>query len=86
MDKLKSKFNSSIVIITSLINKKSIIIIGVTNDIIKKISAKEILHKLTKKLGGTGGGKSNIAEGGIKNLTLLPVELKKIKKWIDTKL
>ena len=86
VDKLKNKFNSSIIIITSFINSKSIIIIGITNVVTNKISAKEILYKLTKKLGGTGGGKNNIAEGRIKNLLSLPIELKKIKKWIDSKL
>ncbi|XBC39600.1 MAG: alanine--tRNA ligase [Buchnera aphidicola (Chaetogeoica yunlongensis)] len=86
IDQLKNKFKSSIIVIINFLENKGIIIIGVTHDLIHKFSAKKMLKKFIEKLGGEGGGKHNLAEGKIKNLTLLPKELKKIKKWIDSKL
>ncbi|AAO27083.1 alanyl-tRNA synthetase [Buchnera aphidicola str. Bp (Baizongia pistaciae)] len=86
VDKLKNRFKCSVIIISSIINNKSIIIVGVTRNVTDRISALDILNKLTKKLGGRGGGKNNIAEGGIKNLISLPIELKKIKTWISSRL
>ncbi|XBC41630.1 MAG: alanine--tRNA ligase [Buchnera aphidicola (Kaburagia rhusicola rhusicola)] len=86
IDKIKNQLKSAIIILANITNNHATIIVGITPSISKKISANELLHILLHKLNGKGGGKISIAEGGIKNLTLLKQELINIKSWINSKL
>ncbi|XBC41109.1 MAG: alanine--tRNA ligase [Buchnera aphidicola (Nurudea yanoniella)] len=83
IDKIKIKLKSAIIILVNMLKDHANIIIGVTPNISKKISAKNLLNALLKNLDGKGGGKTSIAEGGINKLTCLSKELINIKNWIN---
>lgn len=86
IDKIKNELKSAIIILVNIINNYATIIVGITSSISQKISANELLHILLHKLHGKGGGKTSIAEGGIKNLIFLKQELINIQSWINSKL
>ncbi|XBC44213.1 MAG: alanine--tRNA ligase [Buchnera aphidicola (Schlechtendalia peitan)] len=86
IDELKNKLESAIIILISIFEDHAIIIIGITSKISNKISANKLLNIFLKKLNGKGGGGDSLAEGYIKNLTLLQEELNNIKNWIASNL
>lgn len=73
---LKNVLKSSIIVLALEKKEKINLITSVTNDISDKITAIDIINYLTKKIGGKGGGRINLAQsGGIKknNFDLLNV-------------
>lgn len=86
MDQLKNKFKSIIIILINKNNHRFNIIAGVTKDLTHYLTALEIINIFIKHANGKGGGKKEIAEGGIVNLTNLSEILKIMKLWINLKL
>lgn len=70
-DKLKQSLGTAVIILGCIYNNKATILVGVTKDIINKISAAELIKYITTYVGGKGGGRSDLAEGSGSNVTNL---------------
>ena len=75
-DTLRSKLKSGVVVVATAGEGKTSIIVGVTQDLIGRLSASQIASRVGKALGGSGGGKPDLAQAGGKNADLLPAGLK----------
>ncbi|HMI77039.1 MAG TPA: alanine--tRNA ligase-related protein, partial [Buchnera sp. (in: enterobacteria)] len=82
IDKLKNKLKHVIIVLANIIDKKVIIIVGITKNATQIITANDLIKMILKNLNGKGGGKSDIAEGGSIYLKKLPEILSNIKLWI----
>jgi len=71
MDKLKQSLGTAIIILGCKNNDKANILVGVTKDIIDKISAIELIKYITIYIDGKGGGRVDLAEGSGSNFTNL---------------
>ncbi|MFL2655625.1 MAG: alanine--tRNA ligase, partial [Alphaproteobacteria bacterium] len=65
VDDLKSQLGSGIVVIIGIYDGKGSIVVGVTNDLIKQVSAVDLVRLGVEALGGKGGGgRPDMAQGG----------------------
>jgi alanyl-tRNA synthetase len=76
VDNLRNKLGSGIVILGSAQEDgKVALIAGVTKDLTNRVPAGKIISLLAPKVGGKGGGKPDIAEGGGSDLSALNAAL-----------
>jgi alanyl-tRNA synthetase len=67
VDSLRQKLGSGVVVLAAEEDGKVAIITGVTRDLIPKLHAGKIVQELAKLVGGTGGGRADLAEAGGKD-------------------
>jgi len=76
-----------VVVLTSIINKKPIIIAGVTQDLVSQdIKAGDLVNFVAKTLGGGGGGKPTLAQAGGNNPEKIDEALNSVAGWIKQKI
>ncbi|MGH9316155.1 MAG: alanine--tRNA ligase [Thermoanaerobaculia bacterium] len=75
-DTLRSKLKSGIVVVGTASEGKTAVVATVTRDLTARISASSIAARIGRALGGSGGGKPELAQAGGKNEALLPGALK----------
>jgi alanyl-tRNA synthetase len=63
-DKLRDQLKSGIVVLGGEKDGKATLLVAVTNDLVKKYRAGDIVKELSKILGGRGGGKPDMAQAG----------------------
>jgi len=63
-DKLKDKLVSAIVVIAVVSDKKVSLVAGVTKNLTDRYQAGNILNHVAIQVGGKGGGRADMAQGG----------------------
>ena len=71
IDNLRNKLGSGVVVLGSVADGKVALIVGVTRDLTSKIQAGKIIAEVAKKVGGSGGGRPDMAEAGGKDPSAL---------------
>jgi alanyl-tRNA synthetase len=66
-DNLRTKIGSGVVVLGSVSDGKVAIIVGVTKDLTARVQAGKIVGKVAQKVGGSGGGRPDMAEAGGKD-------------------
>ena len=77
-DNIKDRLHSGIILVSSVSDAKAAIVCMVTKDLKDKYHAGEIIKKITKIAGGSGGGKADMAQGGTKEIEKLDQALDSI--------
>ena len=77
-DAYKQKLGSGIVVLGAPIENKAALVVMVTPDLTAKHSAGQLMKQLAPMVGGTGGGRPDMAQGGGPNLSELPTVYKNI--------
>lgn len=86
-DIFRNRFSLGILVIGSIMGGKALIISAVTEKLIKKgIKAGDVVKFAAEKLGGSGGGKPDLAQAGGKDPTRLADALNETKGYILTHL
>ncbi len=67
IDNLRNKLGSGVVVLGAVSEGKVALIVGVTKDLTSKIQAGKIIAEVAKKVGGSGGGRPDMAEAGGKD-------------------
>jgi alanyl-tRNA synthetase len=75
-DTLRSKLKSGVVVVGTVAEGKTSVIVAVTPDLVKRLPAARIAGRVGKALGGSGGGKPDLAQAGGRNPAELPAGLK----------
>lgn len=84
---LKSKLNSSVIVLASVSSEQCFLVSAVSPEAVKLgIKAGELVKIGSKILGGGGGGKDDFAQGGGVNIKDLSAALLEIKKSITGKI
>ncbi|BBB23934.1 alanyl-tRNA synthetase [Isorropodon fossajaponicum endosymbiont JTNG4] len=63
-DKLKNKLGSAVIVLAVVNNNKVSLVAGVTKDLTKQYQAGKILNHVAQQIGGKGGGRPGMAQGG----------------------
>lgn len=71
VDSLRQKLGSGVVVLGSAEDGKVSLISGVTKDLTAKVHAGKLIQTLAKQVGGTGGGRPDLAEAGGKDTLAL---------------
>jgi alanyl-tRNA synthetase len=75
IDNLRNKLGSGVVVLGSVSDGKVALIVGVTKDLTSRIQAGKIIAEVAKKMGGSGGGRPDMAEAGGKDPAALDAAL-----------
>jgi alanyl-tRNA synthetase len=75
-DTLRSRLASGVVVVGTAGEGKTSVVAAVTRDLASRVPASRIAERIGKALGGSGGGKADLAQAGGKNESLLPTALK----------
>jgi len=67
VDNLRSKLGSGVVVLGSAFDGKVALIVGVTKDLTSRVQAGKIIGPVAARVGGSGGGRPDMAEAGGKN-------------------
>ena len=82
MDKLKDKLGSAVILLAAVEGDKISVVAGVTKDLTERFNAGELVRRVSEQLGGKGGGRADMAQGGGTNLAALPAALEAVPDWI----
>ncbi|MGC2321628.1 MAG: alanine--tRNA ligase, partial [Terriglobales bacterium] len=67
VDNLRSKLGSGVVVLGSAFDGKVALIVGVTKDLTARVQAGKVIGPVAERVGGSGGGRPDMAEAGGKN-------------------
>ena len=70
-DTLRQRLKSGVVVLATAADDKVSLIAALTPDLTKRLHAGKIAQAVAQRLGGTGGGRPDIAEAGGKNVNML---------------
>jgi alanyl-tRNA synthetase len=86
MDQLKNKLKTSAIVLAASEGDKVSLIAGVTQDLINKVKAGELVNFVASQVGGKGGGRPDMAQAGGTNPSALPKALDSVRDWVEQKL
>jgi len=75
IDNLRNKLGSGVVVLGSVSDGKVALIVGVTKDLTSRVQAGKVIAEVAKKVGGSGGGRPDMAEAGGKDPAALDAAL-----------
>ncbi|HKD45342.1 MAG TPA: DHHA1 domain-containing protein, partial [Candidatus Angelobacter sp.] len=75
VDNFRNKLGSGVVVLGSAQDGKVALIVGVTSDLIGKLQAGQVIKAVAEKVGGSGGGRADMAEAGGKDPAQLDAAL-----------
>jgi alanyl-tRNA synthetase len=67
IDNLRNKLGSGVVVLGSVTDGRVALIVGVTKDLTSRVQAGKIIAEVAKRVGGSGGGRPDMAEAGGKD-------------------
>ena len=82
MDQLKNKLKSGVIVLAVVEGEKVSLAAGVTQDLIGKYKAGELVNHVAQQVGGKGGGKPDMAMAGGTNPGGLAAALASVKDWL----
>jgi len=82
-DGLRQKLGSGVVVLGTAEDGKVALLAGVTKDLIPKLHAGKIVQELAKQVGGSGGGRPDLAEAGGKDTSALKKALLQVYPLIE---
>jgi alanyl-tRNA synthetase len=83
VDSLRQKIGSGVVALGSGEDGKVALIIGVTKDLTAKVNAGKLIREVAKLVGGSGGGRPDLAEAGGKDTSALKSALGTIPGLVE---
>jgi alanyl-tRNA synthetase len=83
VDSLRQKLGSGVVVVGAAEDGKVALLAGVTKDLTAKLHAGKIIQATAKEVGGSGGGRPDLAEAGGKDTSKLKTALDLVYPLID---
>jgi alanyl-tRNA synthetase len=83
VDSLRQKLGSGVVVLGMPDSEKVALIAGVTKDLTSKVHAGKLIQALAKLVGGSGGGRPDLAEAGGKDTAALKSALQSVPALIE---
>jgi alanyl-tRNA synthetase len=78
VDSLRQRLGSGVVVLGTVVDGKVALIVGVTKDLTSRIQAGKIVQALAKDVGGSGGGRPDLAEAGGKDTSALESAINRV--------
>jgi alanyl-tRNA synthetase len=85
LDQLKNKLGSAVIMLAAVEGEKISLTAGVTNDLTSRFKAGDLMREVAGRLGGKGGGRPDMAQGGGTDRSVLPEALAYVKEWVQDK-
>lgn len=86
VDQFKNKLGTSVVLLAAVEDGKVALVAGVTQDATSKIKAGDLMRFVAEQLGGKGGGRPDMAQGGGTDVAALDAALESVLPWVKSQL
>ena len=86
LDQCKNKLGSGVILLAAVNGDKIALAAGVTKDLTDRIKAGDLMREYADRLGGKGGGKPDMAQGGGVDVQALPEVLQSLPIWVSSQL
>jgi alanyl-tRNA synthetase len=86
VDRLKNQLGKAVVLLSTVDQGKVVLVAGVSKEISKQFPAGELIKETAAILGGKGGGRPDMAQGGGPDVEKLSQALEKVQFWVESKL
>ncbi|MEH6617877.1 MAG: DHHA1 domain-containing protein, partial [Porticoccus sp.] len=86
VDQLKNKLGSAVILLAVPGDEKVALVAGVTSDTTDRVKAGELMQFVAAQLGGKGGGRPDMAQGGGTDVAALPSAIDSVFEWVEQKL
>jgi alanyl-tRNA synthetase len=63
-DRIRDQIKSGVVIVGTTTEEKALLVVAVTKDLIPSLHAGKIIQQVVKEIGGSGGGRADMAQAG----------------------
>jgi alanyl-tRNA synthetase len=83
VDQLKNKLGTAVILLAAVEGEKISLTAGVTKDLIGRYKAGDLMREVAAKVGGKGGGRPDMAQGGGTNPAALADALASVKNWVE---
>ncbi len=84
LDQLKNKLGSAVILLAAVDGEKIALAAGVSKDLTGKVKAGDLMREFAQRLGGKGGGRPDMAQGGATDVAGLAEALKAVPAWVDS--
>ena len=82
LDHCKNKLGSGVVLLAAVDGDKISLVAGVTKDLTDKVRAGDVMKEFAGRVGGKGGGRPDMAQGGGTNVSALEPALADLPTWV----
>ena len=86
MDMLKEKLTDAVIVLASAEGGKASLVAGVKGSALGRVKAGELLSHVAGQIGGKGGGRPDMAQGGGQDGPALVTALEGVKDWVSQRL
>ena len=86
MDKVKDKLGSAVILLAAADGDKVALVAGVTKDLTDRVKAGDLMKHVAEQVGGKGGGRPDMAQGGGTDAAALPAALEGVFGWVGERL
>ncbi|MCK9503141.1 MAG: alanine--tRNA ligase-related protein, partial [Porticoccaceae bacterium] len=86
VDQMKSRVDDGVFLLAAVEGDKVALTAGVTKNLTMKIKAGDLMKFAAEPLGGKGGGRPDMAQGGGTNPEKLPEVLESVYGWVESQL
>lgn len=85
-DQLKNKLQPAVVLLAAVNRDKVALVAGVTKDLTARVKAGDLMRHVAAQVGGKGGGRADMAQGGGTDIAGLPAVLSTVPDWVKVQL
>jgi alanyl-tRNA synthetase len=85
-DSLRNKLKTAVVVLAAVEDGNVAVISAVTKDLVAKVHAGKLVGAVAQAVGGKGGGRPDMAEGGGNNAAGLDAALEGVYREMEAKL
>jgi len=86
VDQLKQQLGDSVVLLAGANDGKISLVAGVSGKALGKVKAGDIVAHVAAQIGGKGGGRPDMAQGGGEDTPALENALQSLPQWVETKI
>ncbi len=86
VDQLKSRLGDAVIVLASATDGKAALVAGVQGSALGRVKAGELLAHVAAQIGGKGGGRPDMAQGGGQDGPALVAALAELKDWVSQRL
>lgn len=86
VDQFKNKLGTAVVLLAAVEDGKIALVAGVTQNITSRVKAGDLMRHVAEQLGGKGGGRPDMAQGGGSDLAALDSALASVVPWVGQQL
>ncbi|RTQ87505.1 MULTISPECIES: alanine--tRNA ligase [Stenotrophomonas] len=86
MDRLKQQLGDAVIVLAGVQDGKAALVAGVNGSAMGKVKAGELLSHIAGQIGGKGGGRPDLAQGGGEDGPALATALAAVVEWVSPRL